>query len=337
MTKVCKKYRLFRSVGNGKIARGASGRQSVAAHGNGELLMSIASRLFARLLSAFLVVAPLSAVYAVDQSTTPAQSAHHKSHKKPATFVLPPLPSGPLKQIPMDQLPAVAPRVTYQNGLLTIAAQNATLAEILHDVRNLTGASVDIPQGGGGERVVAQLGPGAPRDVLAQLLNGTSFNYVMAGSTSDPNAVATVVLTSKPSSGEVQTAANTPVNTFQQPDEPMGPGRMPPPQPFRQQMMGAQGQPQPPPQVQVATAEEDTSDEDNADEKDDESDQAQPVQPGMPIPQPDAGAVDPNQPNAGPKTPEQILQMMRQGQPGGPPNGAGPGPLNGPPPQPEHQ
>ena len=283
--------------------------------------MSIPKRFFVRVLSAFLVAAPLSAAYAIDQSTTPTP-AHRKSHKKPTPVVLPPLPSGPLRQVPLDLLPAAQPRVTYQNGLLTVAAQNATLVEILSDVRKLTGASVDIPQGSGSERVIAQLGPGAPRDVLAQLLNGTSFNYVMVGTMADPNSVASVVLTPKPAAGDVQTAANTPVNTFQ-PVQPM-PGQMPPPQPFRQQMMAQQ----PPPQVVVA--EEDNSD-DSDDEKDDESDQTQPAQPGpgLVMQLPDPGA-DPNQPNAGPKTPEQILQMMRQNQPGTPPNG--PGPLNTPPP-----
>src|SRR5271157_2446658 len=113
---------------------------SVVARGNGEFLMTSAKRSIVRLLSAFLLAAPLSAAYAIDQNATPAPAAHHKSHKKPAPFVLPPLPAGPLRQVPMDQLPAAAPVVTYQNGLLTIAAQNATLGEILRDVRKLTGA-----------------------------------------------------------------------------------------------------------------------------------------------------------------------------------------------------
>jgi len=42
-------------------------------------------------------------------------------------------------------------------------AQNSTLGEILRDVRKLTGASIEIPQGSGAsERVIAHLGPGAP-------------------------------------------------------------------------------------------------------------------------------------------------------------------------------
>ena len=121
----------------------------------------------------------------------------------------------------MDQIPATPAKVSYQGGLLTISAQNSTLGEILRDVRKLTGASIEIPPGSGtGERVVAHLGPAAPRDVLAGLLNGSSFNYVMLGSSSDPTAVSSVILTPKPSAaGETQTAANL---------NPNNPGAMPP-------------------------------------------------------------------------------------------------------------
>src|ERR1019366_6990301 len=122
------------------------------------------------------------------QTTAPATHSttpHRKSHKAPKPLVLPPLPSGPLLQVPMDQLPPMPAKVGCQGGLLTIAAQNSTLGEILRDVRKLTGASIDIPPGSGGERVVAYLGPGAPRDVLAALLNGTSLNYVMLGSSAE--------------------------------------------------------------------------------------------------------------------------------------------------------
>jgi hypothetical protein len=226
----------------------------------------------------------------------------------------------------MTQLPSSAPRVTYQNGLLAIAAQNSTLGEILRDVRKLTGASVDMPQGATGERVIAQLGPGAPRDVLALLLNGTSFNYVMLGSTSNPAAVSSIVLSLKPSSGEVQTAANGPTFQQAQQQQPMMPGGRVMPQPFRQQPPGMITPGSTPP-AGAEAAEENTEDSDNAEDKEDDSDQSQPVQ-AQPVVvqpevnvQPDQQVVDPNQPNGGPKTPEQILQMMRQAQPPGSPNG----------------
>jgi hypothetical protein len=216
----------------------------------------------------------------------------------------------------MDQLPAMPAKVGYQGGLLTIAAQNSTLGEILRDVRKLTGASIDIPPGSGAERVVAYLGPGAPRDVLAALLNGTSLNYVMLGSGSDPTMVSSVTLSPKPSAtGETQAAANLRQNI----PGAMPPNRFPQPQPFNQQLVVPQ-----PGNVQPANAETDDSakddEQDSGDNAEDNADdQAQPGQPGT-----NGGdaagqqqPLDPNQPNAGPKTPEQILEMLRRQQPPG--------------------
>ncbi len=216
----------------------------------------------------------------------------------------------------MDQIPATPAKVSYQGGLLTISAQNSTLGEILRDVRKVTGASIEIPSGSGaGERVVTHLGPAAPRDVLASLLNGSSFDYVMLGSNSDPTAVSSVILIPKASAaGEAQTTANLNQNN---------PGVMPPnrfAQPFSQPGVVPQ-----PGNVQPANAETDDSakddDQDNADENAD--DQGQPGQPGQPEVNggnatDQAQQPDPNQPNAGPKTPEQILEMLRKQQPGGP-------------------
>jgi hypothetical protein len=248
---------------------------------------------------------------------------HHKSHKTQKQLVLPPLPSGPLSQVPMDQIPATPAKVSFQGGLLTISAQNSTLGEILRDVRKLTGASIEMPPGSAAanERVVAHLGPGAPRDVLAGLFNGTAFNYVMVGSSSDPTAVSSVVLTSKTSSpGETQTATNV----YQNNPGPMPPNRFPPPQPVNQQLIVPQpgnGQPG----VGQPTAEGDDSgnaDEENADENaDDQAQAGQTVQPDVNGNVQDQQVQqDPNQPNAGPKTPEQILEILRRQQPpGGPP------------------
>lgn len=227
---------------------------------------------------------------------------HHPRHSKkpaPKPLVLPPLPSGPLPQLPMDQMPASPPKVGFQGGLLTIVAQNSTLGDILREVRKLTGATIDIP-GNASERVVTRLGPGAPRDVLASLLNGSSFNYVMLGSNSDPSAVTSVVLTAKPAGAQSQTAA-----TVSQPNQGYVASPMPP-RPFV-----AQGVPQPA-AVQPAgddnanADDQDASTDDNADQEGqtDASGTAQPdqqQQPGLPA-------------NTGPRTPEQILDMIRRQQ-----------------------
>ncbi len=237
------------------------------------------------------------------------------------------MPNGPLSQLPMDQIPPTPAKVTFQDGLLTISAQNSTLGEILRDVRKLTGASIEIPANGANERVVTHIGPGAPRDVLAVLLNGSSFNYVMVGSSSDPSAVSSVILSTKPSgSGEppTQTAANVSQNTPQMPPHPF-PGM---PMPFNRQMphVGVPGSEAP----ANANAEDDAKDDDQElsadDQPDEQTQQPAPTDATVPGQQPDA-----SQPNAGPKTPEQIMEMLRrQQQPGG---GVPPQPQPAQPPQ----
>jgi hypothetical protein len=285
-------------------------------------------------LAAPVLLAQGSSAPATAQSATPTPPTHHKSHKSnktPKPIVLPPLPSGPLSQLPMDQIPATKATVSFEGGLLTISAQNSTLGEILRDVRKLTGASIEIPQGSAAsERVVTHLGPGAPRDVMAGLLNGSSFDYVMLGSSSDPTAISSVILLAKPSSlgdkpGDNQTAANG----FQGPLGAVSPNGGPP-QPFNRQQIAqmpgqaANGQP--------ANAQDDSKDDDSDTADDNADDQAQAGQSNMngANGQDQQQQPDPNQPNAGPKTPEQILEMLqRQRQ-----QQAGPAAPGVPPPQP---
>lgn len=107
-----------------------------------------------------------------------------------------------------EQRPAARPIVIFENGNLTITANNSTLQDILDIVGEKTGAVIDLP-GPAPERVVSQLGPGKARDVIASLLNGSHFNYVVVGTETDANAVARVVLTAKSDHAD---APNTPGN-----------------------------------------------------------------------------------------------------------------------------
>jgi hypothetical protein len=275
--------------------------------------------------------APRVASPPVAPGATPPASANaqSKTHKVPKELVLPPLPSGPLPQMPMDQIPATPAKVNLQNGLLTISAENSTLGEILRDVRKLTGAVIDIPPGAGAnERVVAHLGPGAPRDVLAVLLNGSSFNYVMIGSSANPSAVSSVILTSKGGDSQTQTASNGFESSPSPGAPPMG-GPMPPNR-FAANLGSRPGRAENQQPAEDNNDEAATDDQEAADDTAVE-DQAQQVaaQPAPPDatanpaanvnanPNPQDQQPDANQPNAGPKTPEQILEMLRRQQPPG--------------------
>lgn len=129
--------------------------------------------------------------------------------KKPAVPTLPSGPQGPVPQVPLDSTPAVAPHVSYTDGQLTIIAPNSTLGDILRAVKKQTAADMDIPANVN-ERVVTQLGPGPAREVVADLLNGSHFNYVLLGSPAQPNVLTRVVLVAKAKSDAPPAASAQP-------------------------------------------------------------------------------------------------------------------------------
>jgi hypothetical protein len=95
--------------------------------------------------------------------------------------------------------PKPAPRVEvhFNQGIMSIHADKASLAEVLVEVRRQTGADIQIPPGADQEQVFSDLGPAPVQDVMASLLNGSRFNFVMAGSDIDPNALRSVILTAR--------------------------------------------------------------------------------------------------------------------------------------------
>jgi hypothetical protein len=195
-------------------------------------------------------------------------------------------------QVPLDSLPAVAPQVTYEDGMLTIVAPNSTLGDILRSVKKHTSADIDVPPTAN-ERVVTRLGPAPAREVIADLLNGSKFNYILLGSPQDANALTRVVLVAKtgpdnPPSPATAQAENSPSAITEPP---------PTPQPV------AEGQE---PETPDDTPDDNSNVEQNSAETDQPADQ-----PGV-------------------KTPQQLLQEMQQrqllmqqqqqgGQPGYPP------------------
>jgi AMIN domain-containing protein len=145
------------------------------------------------------------------------------------------------------QLSKPAPRlaVEFQNGRLTISANKATLAEVLTEVRNHTGADIPIPPDANQEQVIADLGPGPAKDVLTSLLNGSRFNFIILGSERNPNQLKSVILTARgegvsqpaieiPSTPVAQSEAEPPPEEIppnpQPPDQPPPPDALPAPQ-----------------------------------------------------------------------------------------------------------
>src|ERR1019366_6087787 len=88
-----------------------------------------------------------------------------------STTTAPPLPAAVSAAPPPPPKPLVT--VTFENGMLRIRAERATLAQVLFEVQRQTQAEIAIPAGAEQEQVIADLGPAPARDVLGSLLNGS--------------------------------------------------------------------------------------------------------------------------------------------------------------------
>jgi hypothetical protein len=239
----------------------------------------------------------------------PAQATQRRSERKqvvkpqPQSAVPEPPPPSPATPT-LAQMPATAPQVAYRDGALTIVAQNSTVGDILRAVQTQTGAAIEMP-GNAPERVVGHFGPGPARDVLAELLNGSHFNYVMLGSAANPTVLERVILTSKSVS-----MASSDEPSLQSPNQP---GQAGFPQP------GARTPFSPPPTQEMAN---DDDDSDSGAPGDDQT-----AQPGNQSQQQPGNQPSPI------KTPEQLLrelQRQQQQQQPGAPQGGPPAPAGRP-------
>jgi len=84
--------------------------------------------------------------------------------------------------------------VSYRNGLLAIHSNKATLSEVLYAVQQQTGADIAIAAGAEQDRVVVDLGPASAQEVVAQLLKGSKFNFLILCAADDPRKLDRVIL-----------------------------------------------------------------------------------------------------------------------------------------------
>ena len=221
--------------------------------------------------------------------------------KQPSAPEPQPTPAQPVVPLRPSQLPSVPPRVSFQQGQLTVIAENSTLGDIFGAIRSATGIKIETQGGPSGDRVAAKIGPAPAKEVLLSLLQGSRYDYVMLGSVADPEQVERVILTPKSAGGT--------------------------------QMASAPAQPQMPPQQ--AKPDTDEENEENADQEEpgnpplrgpageQPQQQPQPEQPGA-AEQPQIQQNQQQQPQQNPptnpnptgqvKTPEQLLQELRERQ-----------------------
>jgi len=229
------------------------------------------------ILGGFVCLAIAGRSYAAQQHSP---RKHLVKQEQPTPAPTPQPAADPPAPLTLEQMPASPPQVSFHNGQLSITAPNSTLGDILRAVRAQTGASVEVP-GNAPERVVVKLGPGPARDVLASLLNGSHFNYVLLGSVTDPAQVERIILTSKAGSAPVDGS-----DAAKQTGNPPGQGIL----------------------QQAAEVPEEMQGEDPAEEATDADNQADQAN--------QADEPQANQPNGQPaiKTPEQLLQELQRQQ-----------------------
>jgi hypothetical protein len=148
------------------------------------------------------------------------KSPRHRARQPepPPPPVEQPAPDPPQPELPhwpVNETPS-KPSVTWDSGGLKIQANNSSLHDILNQVSAHTGAKVEGI--GADERVFGEFGPGTARDVVSQLLHGSSYNVLMIGD-QGAGTPRQIVLSAR-RSGNSQQQANRPGQPEeQQPDE----------------------------------------------------------------------------------------------------------------------
>jgi len=102
-------------------------------------------------------------------------------------------------------------QVTYDEGQLTIEAENVPLSAVLDAVRRVMGASIEIPPGAANQLIWVRSGPGPARKVLRDLLDGTELDYVIQASETDVDGVKSVLLTARSKGADTLEPVNSQV------------------------------------------------------------------------------------------------------------------------------
>jgi hypothetical protein len=89
------------------------------------------------------------------------------------------------------------PEVSYDQGQLTIIAENVSLSVVLDAVRRVMGADIEMPPGAGNQLIWVRSGPGPARRVLRDLLDGTELDYVIQASETDVDGIRSVLLSAR--------------------------------------------------------------------------------------------------------------------------------------------
>lgn len=136
-------------------------------------------------------------------SVARAVPTHSRSGRAPQDQMAVQLPSFP--SLTPEQTEPNPPRVSYEDGHLTIIAENSELSDVLSLLSARTGAEIDLPPSAAHQRIWAGLGPGPARRVLAAFLSEIGLNYAIQASDTDPRGIRSVLVSVRTKHGTEET------------------------------------------------------------------------------------------------------------------------------------
>jgi hypothetical protein len=104
-------------------------------------------------------------------------------------------PSSQPEPLTTGRMVSKPPQITYEDGQLTIVAENSPLSQVMSALRAAMGADIDLPTSVADQRMWVRLGPGPARKVLRDLLDNTELDYVIQASDTETQGIRSVLLT----------------------------------------------------------------------------------------------------------------------------------------------
>jgi hypothetical protein len=182
-------------------------------------------------LRIFTLACALSSLCSAVCAQTPSAPGTLRAQPQPAPHAQPASP--PAAATPSGAAAAPA-TITLANGKLSVSAQNSDLNSILQEIAHTSGMAIDGL--GKSTRVFGVYGPGNPRDVLADLLAGSGYNFLLLGG-DNGNAPTRLVLTAQsaappaPANAATASGESDDAGSDDADQEQLGPGAIPHPSP----------------------------------------------------------------------------------------------------------
>jgi hypothetical protein len=121
-----------------------------------------------------------------------------------------------------EQAAVTPPQVTYDDGQLTIIAENVSLSAVFDALRRVMGTNIEMPPGAANQLIWVRSGPGPARRVLRDLLDGTDLDYVIQASESDGEGVRSVLLSVRSKGGDTSDPGSSPARNLNRKAQPGG-------------------------------------------------------------------------------------------------------------------